>query len=159
MKKIIPILFLALTLVTGCSSAKKDTLATSSASSASLQKESENITFEYTALTRGAYKKVVVTSYDIITIKDRDNKDVASKKLTAEEWKTLSDAYKGIKDLNALSSIEAPSVKHQYDGALAAMLTITIGEQVYQTTTFDHGNPPAEIKPLVDDIIKLSALN
>lgn len=154
MKKIIPILFLALAIVTGCSSAKK-----SKEPEVSLQKQTENILFEYTALTRGAYKKVVLSSYDIVTVKDRDKTDAVSKKITAEEWKTIYNAYKSIKDPGTLSNLEAPSVKHQYDGALAAMLTITVDDVVYQTSTFDHGNPPAEIKALVDGIIKLSALN
>lgn len=155
MKKIIPILFLALAIVTGCSSVKDKTTA----AAPSLQKESENITFEYTALTRGAYKKVIVTSYDIVTIKDHDKKDVVTKKLTAEEWKTLSNAYKAIPNVAGINEIAVPSQKHQFDGALAAILTITVADQVYQSSTFDHGNPPAEIKPLVDGIIKLSGLN
>lgn len=153
MKKIIPLLFLALAVITSCSSAKDKK------QQVSLQKENENILFEYTALTRGAYKKAVVTSYDIVTIKDREKKDVVSKKLTAQEWKILSDAYKGINNITGISELAVPSQKHQYDGALAAMLTITVGEQVYQSSTFDHGNPPEELKPLVDAIIKLSGLN
>ena len=153
MKKIIPILFLALSIVTGCTSAKDKI------SAASLQKENENILFEYTAITRGASKKVVVSSYDIVTIKDQDKTHAVSKKLTAEEWKKLSDAYKGIKNVSSINTIEVPSVKHQFDGALAAILTITVGDEVYQTPTFDHGNPPAEVKELVDGIIKLSDLN
>ncbi|MXN91429.1 hypothetical protein GR160_09325 [Flavobacterium sp. Sd200] len=154
MKKIILILLVLLAVMAGCTSTKK-----AKEPEVSLQKQTENVLFEYTALTRGAYKKVIVSSYNIVTIKDRDNKDAVSRKLTADEWKTLYDAYKTIKDPGTLSSIEAPSVKHQYDGALVAMVTITVDDVIYQTNTFDHGNPPAEVKPLVDAIIKFSGLN
>lgn len=154
MKKIIPILLIVLAVVAGCSSAKK-----TKEPEIPLQKQTENIVLEYTAMTRGAYKRIVVSSYDIVTIKSRDDKDAVSRKLTAEEWKTLHEAYKTIKDPGNLSAIEAPSVKHQYDGALAAILAITVDDVVYQTPGFDHGNPPAEVKPLVDAIIKFSGLN
>jgi hypothetical protein len=153
MKKIIPILFLALAMATGCSSAKEKT------PQVPLQQQDENILFEYTAITRGAYNKIVVSSYDIITLKDRDKKDVVSNKITPEQWKALAGAYKNIKNVAGINELEVPSQKHQFDGAKAAILTITVGEKFYQSSTFDHGNPPSEIKPLVDEIIELSALD
>lgn len=154
MKKIIPILFAVFAVMAGCSSAKK-----TKEPELTLQQKNENVLFEYTAMTRGAYKKATVSSYEVVTVKDRDGKDAVSKKLTAEEWKTLYDAYKGIANVEQISALEAPSVKHQYDGALAAMLAITVGDSIYQTTSFDHGNPPEQVKPLVDAIVKLSGLN
>ena len=61
MKKFAAIVLLALFAV-GCASA--------------LKKESDKISFEYEAITRGSYKKVIVKQDTVITIKDRDLKDV-----------------------------------------------------------------------------------
>jgi len=153
MKKILSLIALTavIVVITSCSSAKN--------TSSALQKESEGLLFEYTAITRGSYKSVVVTPTQITTAKNRDKQDSVTKKLTADEWKAVYDYYKAIKDVNTIRDLEAPSKKHQYDGALAATLTINVADQVYNSSTFDHGNPPAEIKPLVDKIIALSDLD
>ena len=151
MKKLIALIILTVITVTGCSSTK--------GTASSLQKESEGLVFEYTAMTRGTYKNVVVTPYQITTSQDADKKNSVTKQLVAEEWKKLYEAYKSIKDVKTIGDIQAPTKKHQYDGALAASLTIKMANQVYSSPTFDHGNPPAEIKALTDEIVTLSDLN
>ncbi|MDV6167792.1 hypothetical protein R1T16_05105 [Flavobacterium sp. DG1-102-2] len=149
MKKIALVL-LTIAFAVGCSSAK--TVKTNADSAAN------SLSFEYTASTRGAYKKVVVTSDSIVTIKDHAMKDVVTKSIGKSDWNQLV-AASGKLNVEGLKDIDAPSKKHQFDGALAANLKIIRDGKEYNSTTFDHGNPPAGIKSLVDKIIMISDLD
>jgi hypothetical protein len=54
--------------------------------------------------------------------------------------------------LSDLSTFKDPTQKRFYDGAAIATLKITDQEKVYETTSFDHGFPPAEIEVLITKI-------
>ena len=140
MKKFAAIVLLALFTV-GCASA--------------LKKESDKISFEYEAITRGSYKKVIVKQDTVITIKDRDLKDVVTAGLKNGEWNSLLKSLEGV-NLEELNDIKAPSVKHQVDAAPIANLKVIRGDKTYQSKSFDHGNPPQEIKDVVDKIMAAS---
>jgi hypothetical protein len=149
MKKIFSLLIIAVLIAAGCSATRQS----------ELQKKSAGIAFEYEAMTRGAYKKVIVTPDSITTVKDRDMKDVVARKLKANEWKQLVAAYDQIKSVTAIGDLKAPSDKRAYDGAMIGTLKIIVAGQQNTSSSFDHGNPPVEIKALTDKIIELSALN
>lgn len=140
MKKFAAIVLLALFAV-GCASA--------------LKKESDKISFEYEAITRGSYKKVIVKQDTVITIKDRDLKDVVAAGLKNGEWNSLLKSLEDV-NLEGLNEIKAPSVKHQVDAAPIANLKVIRGDKTYQSKSFDHGNPPQEIKDVVDKIMAAS---
>lgn len=140
MKKFAAIVLLALFAV-GCASA--------------LKKESDKISFEYEAITRGSYKKVIVKQDTVITIKDRDLKDVVTAGLKNGEWNSLLKSLEGV-NLEGLNEIKAPSVKHQVDAAPIANLKVIRGDKTYQSKSFDHGNPPQEIKDVVNKIMAAS---
>lgn len=140
MKKFAAIVLLALFTV-GCASA--------------LKKESDKISFEYEAITRGSYKKVIVKQDTVITIKDRDLKDVVTAGLKNGEWNSLLKSLEGV-NLEGLNDIKAPSVKHQVDAAPIANLKVIRGDKTYQSKSFDHGNPPQEIKDVVEKIMAAS---
>ncbi|RYJ43985.1 hypothetical protein [Flavobacterium beibuense] len=142
MKKFAAIVLLALFAVS-CASA--------------LKKESDKISFEYEAITRGSYKKIIVKQDTVITIKDRGLENVITKSLKNGEWNGILKSLEGI-DLDALSEIKAPSVKHQVDAAPIANLKVIRGDKTYQSSSFDHGNPPQEIKDVVEKIISASDL-
>ena len=140
MKKFAAIVLLALFTV-GCASA--------------LKKESDKISFEYEAITRSSYKKVIVKQDTVITIKDRDLKDVVTAGLKNGEWNSLLKSLEGV-NLEGLNDIKAPSVKHQVDAAPIANLKVIRGDKTYQSKSFDHGNPPQEIKDVVEKIMAAS---
>lgn len=142
MKKFAAIVLLALFAV-GCASA--------------LKKESDKISFEYEAITRGSYKKVIVKQDTVITIKDSNLKNVVTKGLKNGEWNSILKSLEGV-DLDGLSEIKPPSVKHQVDAAPIANLKVIRGDKTYQSSSFDHGNPPQEIKDVVEKIISASDL-
>ena len=151
MKKI-AVIVLTIIFAAGCSSKK-----TAQATNTGTKSATAALSFEYEAMTRGAYKKVVVTQESIVTIKDREIKDVVSKAITKGDWDKLAAAAAKL-DLDGLETLKAPSNKNHADAALAANLKVMKDGKTYSSSTFDHGNPPAEIAPLVMRIIAMSDL-
>ncbi|MES2487208.1 MAG: hypothetical protein V4581_14830 [Bacteroidota bacterium] len=151
MKKILTLLVLTLVVATGCKS--QDTSA-----QAKKLAQSE-VKYEYRAHTRGSKIDIVISNFGISASKGRPGEAAAEafKAIPAKEQDILIKETAKI-NLDGLETLEAPTKKHQFDGALAATFKITVDGKEYQTVTFDHGNPPAEIKPLVEKIIALSGL-
>jgi len=139
-------------MATGCSTTK-----TGATAADSTKKETSDVSFEYSAMTRGSFKKVIVKQDSIISSTGRDMQGATAKKLSSADWNTLLGMLKKIKPQD-LPNLEVPSKKHQFDGALAATLQVVTQGTAYQTPTFDHGNPPAEVKDLTDKILALSDL-
>ena len=136
--KILSILFLTLFLGNGCDSAKAQDM--------------ENAIIEYTANTRGFYQKITIKNQMVMISKDRDGNDKAKPvQLSDGEWKEVVACFKEL-ELNDLSKLKAPSEKRFYDGAAIGNLKITYKEKTHETTGFDHGFPPKEIKKLVAKI-------
>ncbi|MBL4569197.1 MAG: hypothetical protein JKY69_06005, partial [Flavobacteriaceae bacterium] len=49
----------------------------------------------------------------------------------------------------------APTDDRIRDAVLHATLKITIGDKTYSSQTFDHGNPPKELKPLIAELFNI----
>ncbi|PZR23905.1 MAG: hypothetical protein DI539_01550 [Flavobacterium psychrophilum] len=140
-------------LAVGCSTKKA-----AQSNAADTKSVTNSLSFEYEAMTRGAYKKVVVTKDSVVTVKDRDMKDVVSKPIAKGDWDKLVAAA-GKLNLDGLHDVKAPSNKNHADAALAANVKVIKEGKEYRSATFDHGNPPAEIASLVNKIVSLSDLN
>ncbi|AXG73621.1 hypothetical protein DVK85_05000 [Flavobacterium arcticum] len=143
MKKLLPLLVITLLFAAGCASS-------------ALKKESEYIAFEYEAMTRGAYKKVIVKQDTVITLNSRDTAPITTG-LKKGDWNKLLSALQKV-DLDKISELKPPSTRSHVDAALAANLKVIRKDKTYQSNGFDHGNPPAEIKVLVEEILAVSAL-
>ena len=140
--KILSLLFLTIFLGNGCDSAKAQDI--------------ETAVIEYTANTRGFYQKITVKNQMLTVSKDRDGKDKpVPKKLSDADWEELVTCFTTVK-LDSLSQLKAPSEKRFHDGAAIAKLKITIKEKAYESTSFDHGFPPKEIKKFVNMITSLA---
>lgn len=150
--KRIALVLMTIFIAVGCSSTK-----TAKNNATDTKSAANTLSFEYEASTRGAYKKVVVTRDSIVTIKDRDMKDVVSKPIAKSDWDKLATVAEKVNP-ESLKDLKAPSVKHQFDGALMANLKIIKDGKEYRSVTFDDGNPPAEIAPLVNKLIGMSDL-
>ena len=57
--------------------------------------------------------------------------------------------------LDTMEGFEPPSEKRNFDGALHANLTITVNDKSYYSQTFDHENPPKELKDLTTKILSV----
>ena len=119
-----------------------------------LKKESENISFEYDAHTRGGYKKVIAKQDTVFSITKRGGEAVY-KKLSKSDWNSLLNLLSKV-DAEKMKDLKAPSEKRFYDGAMIAGLKVIYKDKTYESTSFDHGNPPAEIKDLVNKILEVS---
>lgn len=148
MKKYLAIVIFTLMAAVGCSSAKDG------------QQNVDVTQIKYKAITRGAEKGVTIARGNINVTETRlGGKSInASYPISAGNWNRLVAMAQKADPVKKLGTYEAPSKKHQFDGAMAANLIISVGDTHYTSVTFDDGNPPAEIKALVDEIIGISGL-
>lgn len=58
-------------------------------------------------------------------------------------------------DFKEIEKLIPPSTKHQHDGAAGATLIVAFEGKTYRVPIFDHGNPPVEIKSIVQKIMAL----
>ena len=136
--KLFTILFLSVFLGKSCDSQNKPDL--------------KSAVLEYSANTRGFYQKIIIQNQTVSVSKDRGNKEkLVVTKISDADWKELVGYFETI-NLNSLSTLKAPTEKRFYDGAAIADLKILYKDKTYQTTSFDHGNPPEEIKKIVTKI-------
>ncbi|HLA54724.1 MAG TPA: hypothetical protein VK623_01370 [Flavobacterium sp.] len=137
--KIFTILFLTLFLSKGCDG--------------DAQKDLKGATIEYTANTRGFYRKVIVKDQVVFVSADR-NEQAASvaTKISDADLKLLVDAFSDI-NLDEIADLKSPTEKRFYDGAAIANLKITYKGKTYESAAFDHGNPPVEIEKLADKLV------
>lgn len=115
----------------------------------------ETAIVDYTANTRGFYQHLTVANRELTVSKVRGDQSVEKFKISDQDWKKLVTEFGKIK-LDQLPDLKAPTEKRFHDGAAIADLKIKYKEQEYQSSSFDHGTPPAEIAPLVNQIIALA---
>ena len=136
--KILSLLFLTIFLGKGCEAQKKQNIDTA--------------VIEYVANTRGFYQKILIKN-QMVTV-SQDRKGIITPvptKISDADWKELVANFKTIA-LDSLVKLKAPTEKRFYDGAAIANLKITYKDSIYETTGFDHGFPPKEIKKFVNKI-------
>lgn len=119
------------------------------------QEKINEFAFEYEAISRGFYQKIKVNKGTLFFSEDRTVKKSSPLKLNDKQWKKILKLVDEIK-LKNLSTLKAPSEKRKFDGAAHAKLKVLYKDDLYESSSFDHGNPPIEIKDLVEYIIKLS---
>ena len=120
--------------------------------SSSSQNDLKNAVVEYTASTRGFYTKITIKNQLISISKDRNaTNQPAGTKISDADWQELIELFKTI-DLKTISTLKSPTEKRYYDGAAIGNLKVNYKEKEYQSSAFDHGFPPEEIKKVVDKI-------
>jgi hypothetical protein len=120
--------------------------------SSQAQMDMKETFLEYTANTRGFYQKITIQNQMVTVSKDRSGNDQPiATKISDKDWKELAGYFEKI-NLDSVSTLKAPTEKRFHDGAAIATLKITTKDKTYETTSFDHGYPPEQIKILVDKI-------
>lgn len=76
------------------------------------------------------------------------------KEITQEDWLKISESIEKI-NLEEISKLESPSTKRYSDAAFASSIGITKNGTEYQSSEFDAGNPPTELKNLYNEIRKV----
>lgn len=132
--KIISLLLLVICIGTGCSSQKKADMTSTE--------------IEYSAVSRGLYKTVVVKNQTVSITNTRGGEAIESKIDTAK-WNKIVSEFEKI-NLDSIPNLKAPTEKRFYDGAAIGNLKITQNQKTYETKGFDNGFPPKEIEKLVN---------
>lgn len=99
----------------------------------------------YNAQTRGAYETIQLTK-DIATYTSQNKKEIYT--LTDAESKQLKLIINQL-DLGSISGLVAPTEGRFSDKAMIANITIKKDKELYQSSDFDHGNPPEKLQALV----------
>ncbi len=112
--------------------------------------EMKDIEIQYEANTRGFYQKLVLKNATISSTNDREGKEnPIVQKVSDADWNALKDEINKL-DLENLPNLKAPTEKRFYDGAAIANLKIIYKGKTYQSSDFDHGFPPMQIKRVVE---------
>lgn len=120
----------------------------------SSKKEQDHIAIEYSAHSRGLFKQIIIANKSVSIINNRE--DIATTKTYSESnWNLLLEAIKSV-DIENITNLKAPSEKRFYDGAAIANFKITLNGKSYETSSFDHGNPPKEIEKLINQVLSIS---
>ncbi|MGO4772896.1 hypothetical protein ACEN2I_14635 [Flavobacterium sp. W22_SRS_FK3] len=132
--KIVSLLLLVMFIGTGCSSQKKTDMTST--------------IIEYSAVSRGYYKNIVIQNQSVLVTNGRDAQTVENK-IDDEKWKQIVGEFEKI-NLESIPTLKAPTEKRFYDGAAIGNLKITQNQKTYETQGFDNGFPPKEIEKLVN---------
>ena len=132
--RILSLLLLVIFIGTGCSSQKKTDMTST--------------VIEYSAVSRGYYKKIVVQNQSVLVTNGRDAQTVENK-IDDAKWKQIVAEFEKI-NLDNIPTLKAPTEKRFYDGAAIGNLKITQNQKTYETQGFDNGFPPKEIEKLVN---------
>lgn len=122
--------------------------------SAIKKEDNIDVSFEYSAISRGAYKLIKINQKSISSTTTQNGKS-NKKACNKADWQKLINAFKTF-EVDNISNLKAPSEKRFFDGAAIANLKITYNGKIYESQSFDHGNPPKEISALVKEILSIS---
>lgn len=135
--RIVSLLLLTVFIVTGCSSQKKTDMTSTQ--------------IEYSAVSRGLYKKILVQNESVSVTNGRNDEAVKSK-IDAAKWNKIVSEFEKV-NLESIPDLKAPTEKRFYDGAAIGNLKITSNGKTYETKGFDNGFPPKEIEKLVNLLV------
>ncbi|MDP2159455.1 MAG: hypothetical protein Q8K02_03165 [Flavobacterium sp.] len=138
--KTLTLIFLTLFMAKGCSQQQKE--------------EMKNTSIEYQAMSRGYYLNIIVKDKLLSVVNERDGKPKFIK-IPNSYWQEITDLYLKI-DPKDLQKLKAPSENRFVDASAIANLRVIYDGKLYETESFDHGNPPKEISELVKVIISIA---
>jgi hypothetical protein len=113
----------------------------------------KSITYE--TFTRGSSTIYRLTPSSIEVNSTGVNKSESSRELSSEEWHILLQKLKEV-EVSKINQLKAPSDSRASDASLHAILSVRKNDTIYKTTSFDHGNAPTVVKPLVEAILRLA---
>ena len=109
---------------------------------------------ELTEQTRGTNRKITFTSNNLKT--SVNNNNISDSEITSSEWVAILKETNKL-DLSKISTYQSTTTGRFSDRALSSKIIISSEENLYQSSTFDSGNPPAELKNLYNEIQKIIA--
>jgi len=110
---------------------------------------------EYSTFSRSSFTIIKINNKLISYSNDRDLQDFTTIKCPKKSWNTIFNHLEKL-DWKQLETLEAPSDKRLYDGALHASFQLSYKGKIYKTMSFDHDQPPKEIELLIRHIVSLA---
>ncbi len=109
----------------------------------------------YETFTRGSSTMYTVSPESIKIKGTGINAGEKSGTISNQDWKSLLEVLSKV-DASRLNQLKAPSDSRASDAALHAILSVRKNDTIYKTNSFDHGNAPITVKPLVEAILRLA---
>jgi len=106
----------------------------------------------YSANTRGSSYQCTI---DSMSIKVQSNEKSNERQITSEDWFAIVAKAKTI-SLTNLENFKATTDKSSTDRARIAMIKIQANDKIYESTSFDEGNPPNELKELINLMLTMA---
>ncbi len=114
----------------------------------------QDLVIEYDAKTRGSQSKVIIKNDSLIVMEQGRKEGVFYHKLSEKDWNSLIKEVQKI-DKDKVKTYKAPTNKRTVDASRTAQIRVLHKEDVYESNVFDEGNPPTELKALVDKVAGL----
>lgn len=112
------------------------------------------ISIEYSARSRRTFKNIIISKKSISVVNNSGDRPI-TKPCSETNWEILLKALKPIAIEN-IPNLIAPSEKRFFDGAAIGNFKIIYNGNIYESPSFDHGNPPKEIAELVKEMLSIS---
>jgi len=96
--------------------------------------------------TRGMQQFLQITR-DSVEVKINDK--ISHYKTTKTQWQNILKTFQKVR-LNNIIKLKRPTSKSSYDGALIAQLSVVTNRKEYNSVSFDHDTPPAELIKIID---------
>ncbi|QDW19670.1 hypothetical protein B0M43_0005935 [Flavobacterium sp. KBS0721] len=135
--RILSLLLLTIFIGTSCSSQKTSDMTSTQ--------------MEYSAVSRGLYKLVIVQNKTVSVTNGKNTQPVVTN-LSDAQWKEIVAEFSKI-NLQSIPTLKGPTEKRFYDGAAIGNLKIVQNQKIYETPGFDNGYPPKEIEKLVNLLV------
>ncbi|NHF60331.1 hypothetical protein FK220_013335 [Flavobacteriaceae bacterium TP-CH-4] len=117
--------------------------------------EEESLSIIYEAMTRGSSFHCAVTKGRISVKSSGKTITMETRAIAKKDWQEVEQQLKTVL-LEHIGNLEAPSAESQTDRARIATLKVKRGDKIFESAPFDEGNPPKELKPLIDKILALA---
>ena len=108
----------------------------------------------YTTRSRGSFEYIDISESKITYATDPYLKTIKTAACNKKDWQDIKRLLREI-DTKLLSTLKAPTDKRLYDGAAHTTFSVREGDVVFVTPTFDEGEPPAQIKKLVNKVLSI----
>lgn len=133
---------------------QKTTVEKNNLTSEITMKQETTPVLEYETNTRGFYNKITVANQTIAVIRERNGKPKETR-ISDTDWSELLSLYKSV-NKEGLATLKAPSEKRFYDGAAIGSFRVITKDTTFESSSFDAGNPPAEIEKIVNKLIAIA---
>lgn len=120
-----------------------------------IEKEQVLRSVTYSAMTRGSSYSCSIDSKSITVESNGELTQNKTVNIKLIDWKNLQKIVNDI-SLNAIGNFMSTTNNSTHDRVRIATLVIEADGEVYESESFDEGNPPSELKPLIDLMLTLA---